>query len=173
MPVRGRGPLPFCLRVGNGRRRQGFSPVLAPCRVRPLAAGLLSVKAPCQGERRSTTLICNSQIKRRFLPRAGFGAPRLSPYSPKAWFFWNGLGRRCGAWSSLSHGKISEDHVVDLRRSAFPFDMEPCAERSPVEARFRRHEAVRREEPSAPRRIADACSRRMTPIVSARAAWSQ
>jgi hypothetical protein len=30
-------------------------------------------------------------------------------------FCWNGLGMLPGAWSHLSHGKISDDHAVDLR----------------------------------------------------------
>ena len=48
----------------------------------------------------------NCLIRRRFRPRAGPGAPMLSPAAPKAFAFGNGVGTLQGVWSLLPHGKI-------------------------------------------------------------------
>jgi hypothetical protein len=103
----------------------------------PPAAGLLTVKAPRRGNRRSTPIF-NSLISRRFLPRAGPGAPSPSPTAPKLPECGGTASGCCSVRGAFSRTErsASDQAVRDLRRSAFSFDGEPCAERSSAEVGY-------------------------------------
>jgi len=115
----------------------GSAPVsTAPYRAATPAAGVLSCSwlrvewvrlrqdssrrtAPCRGERRST-LICNSLMRRRFLPQASSAHRGYSPTAPNAFAVSNCLGTFQGARSLPSPGKICVWSRPFLRWSAFP-----------------------------------------------------
>jgi hypothetical protein len=59
-------------------------------------AGLLTVKAPCRGERRSTQIFY-CLIRRRFLPLTRSGAPRLSSYAATTFASWERPHEAVGA----------------------------------------------------------------------------
>jgi hypothetical protein len=78
------------------------------------AAGLLSAYGSLPW---GTQILADfQQLDQPQIPASGrLRRTEAQPYSPKDFVFWNVLGMHRGVSSRLLHGKISEDHAVDLR----------------------------------------------------------